>query len=68
MLKSNINRIARSQGYSILHIEREVGFPRSSIDKWDRNAPSVWKVKAVADFLGVSIEELLKEDTPDDLD
>lgn len=37
----------------------ELGFPRSSIRKWNTNEPSVGKVKKVADYLKVNIEKLI---------
>lgn len=61
MLRENISRIAKEKGYSIYRLEKECGLARSSIDKWRTVAPSVWRVKGVADFLGVTVDELLTE-------
>lgn len=61
MLTTKIENLAREQGYTIPQIEREMGFSRSSITKWKKSAPSVWKVKAVADFFGITVDELLTE-------
>ena len=40
-------------------IERECGLGISSIRKWDDHSPSLTKVMAVADALGVSVADLI---------
>lgn len=57
----NIRLLCRDKGRKISELETELGFPRSSIAKWNENIPSVLKVKKVADYFGVTIEELLEE-------
>lgn len=44
---------------SIVTLEAELGFPRSSICKWNKNIPSILKVKQVADYLKIDINKLL---------
>ena len=66
MIYKNIKEAAEKQKLSINSLEDKISVSHGSICKWDRNRPSVDKVKAVADILGVSIEELLvdrEEDT-----
>jgi len=46
-------------GISVSLLETELGFPRSSICKWDKNIPSILKVKQVADRLGITMDELV---------
>lgn len=48
------------RGISIASLEVELEFPRSSICKWDKNIPSILKVKQVADKLGVAVDELIQ--------
>ena len=43
-------------------LEMEAGLTRNSIYKWASNTPSVDKVAAVAKVLGVTIDELMKEE------
>ncbi len=57
-----IQRLCREQGRTIMGLEEELNFPRGSICKWDKNIPSVLKVKAVADALNTTVDELMKED------
>ncbi len=62
-LYEQIKEISKNKGYSINRLEKELGFARSSISKFNKNIPSMEKVKQIADFLGVSISEITGEDT-----
>ena len=62
MLYDNVKKLCEEKGVSILSLEKALGFPRSSICKWNENEPGIRKVQKVADYLGLSIEELLAED------
>lgn len=63
-LYEQVKEIAKSKGYSINRLEKELGFARSSISKFNKNVPSMEKVKQIADLLGVSISEITGEETP----
>ena len=62
MLYDNVKRLCEKNGVSVLSLEKALDFPRSSICKWNENEPGIRKVQKVADYLGVSIEELLKDE------
>jgi transcriptional regulator with XRE-family HTH domain len=59
-LTSAIKRLCKSKRIPIYELEDKLGLSRTSISRWDKNSPSVDKVKKVADFLGVTVDELLK--------
>lgn len=59
MLYDNIKELCNLKGITIMQLEKELKFPRSSICKWNENEPSVRKVQKVAVHLGVPIEKLL---------
>lgn len=61
MLYDNVKRLCKGKGISISKVENELGFPRSSICKWNENEPGIRKVQKVADYLRVPIEKLLEE-------
>lgn len=61
-LYKNVKTICANRNISVRMLENSLGFPRSSICKWDTNTPSVDKVKKVADYFGVSIEYFLSEE------
>ena len=58
-LYEQIRDIAKSKGYSINRLEKELGFARSSINKFNKNIPSVDKLQQIADFLGVTVDYLM---------
>ncbi len=58
-LYENIRDIAKSKGYSVNRLEQELGFARSSINKFNKNTPSADKIQQIADFLGVTTDSLL---------
>lgn len=60
MIYQNIKSIADSQKVSIRKIEQDTGITLGSIYHWNDVKPSVDKVAKVANYLGVTVEELLK--------
>ena len=58
-LYEQIRDIAKFKGYSINRLEKELGFARSSINKFNKNIPSVDKLQQIADFLGVTVDYLM---------
>lgn len=60
MLFNNVRALCNERNIAISKLEDDLGFPRSYICKWNKNEPGIRKVQKVADYLGVTIEELLK--------
>ena len=60
MIYQNIKSIADSQKVSIRKIEQDTGITLGSIYHWNDVKPSVDKVVKVANYLGVTVEELFK--------
>lgn len=58
---SKIKALCKTKKVSVSKLETELGFSRGSICKWSVNTPSIDKVKAVADYFGVTIDYLLEE-------
>lgn len=61
MLIRNIRRLCTERGISIRQLERSVGLSNGIVASWEVKAPSVLKVKAVADYFGVTVDELLAD-------
>lgn len=61
MLK-RIVALCQEQKISVLELERLAGLKQRTVYKWDENIPAVDKVKAVADVLGVTVDDLVKEE------
>lgn len=56
---NKIKKLCKENNISILALESKLGFARGSIYKMDAHKPSAEKVKKIADFFGVSMEELV---------
>lgn len=71
-LLTNIMNLCKERGISMAELERQCGLAQRTIYKWDKNIPSVDKVKRVADYLGVCVDDLIagieKEGEKDDSD
>lgn len=61
-LYERIKEVANKKGYSINRLEKDLGFPRSSISKYNKNVPSMEKIQKIADLLNVSIDEIIGEE------
>ena len=58
-LYENVKEVAKSKGYSINRLEKELGFARSYISKFKTITPSMDKIQKIADFLGVSSDYIM---------
>lgn len=58
-LYENIRDIAKTRGLSINRLEQELGFARSSINKFNKNTPSVEKLQQIAERLDVTVDNLM---------
>lgn len=61
MLYENVLEKCKEKNIPVTVLESNLGFGRGTIGKWSNNVgnPSVNNVKKVADYFGVSIEELI---------
>lgn len=60
----NISILCRKNKISIAKLERDTGLGNATIRGWVRSSPTVDKLKAVADYFGVTVDELLQETEP----
>lgn len=61
MIYQNIKAIAKSQNVSITNIEKECDITPRYICTWDRVKPRVDTIARVANYLGTTVDELIKE-------
>ena len=59
---NKIKSLAKERGLTIMQVEEQCNIGKKSIYNWDTSQPAVDKVKRVADLLGVTVDELLKEE------
>lgn len=61
MLYDKIKNVCKEKGVSVSFVEKESGLSNGTISKWNKSSPTVNKLKAVANYFGVSIEYFLEE-------
>lgn len=59
MLVENITALCKKNGITLTALERVVGFSNYTIAKWKTCSPRVENIKKVADYFGVSVDDLL---------
>ncbi len=61
MIYEKVRKLCKQKKISVYRLEKDLGFSTSTIIKWKKSIPAANKLKAVADYLHVSIEELLED-------
>lgn len=56
-----IRELCEEQGKTLFSLEKECGFGNGTINKWDKNSPSVSRAWAVAKALNTTISYLIGE-------
>ena len=59
---ASIKRLCKAQRKTISRMEKDLGLAQNSVTRWDRNTPSVDKVAAVAEYLGTTVDAIIRED------
>lgn len=57
-----ISMLCNERNISIGKLENILGFGNGTIWKWKKSSPSVDKLKAVADYFGVTLDYLLTKE------
>lgn len=57
----NIKILADKKRISIAQIERDCNLSSASISKWNKSIPGVKSLSKVAEYLGVSTDDLIKQ-------
>lgn len=63
MLFDNLVVLCKNRGITLAKLERELEFGNGAIRKWNRSYPSADKVQKVADYFGITTDELLGRNT-----
>ena len=61
MIYENIIKLCQERKISIARLERECGFGNATIRGWAVSSPTLVKAQKVAEFFGVTVDELIKE-------
>lgn len=62
MILQNIKKLCKDRGINIAELERTVGIGNGVISRWEKGNPRIDNLKAVADYFGVTVDELLQEE------
>ncbi|MBQ6206251.1 MAG: helix-turn-helix transcriptional regulator [Oscillospiraceae bacterium] len=57
---SNIRRICDERHITIAELERKAGLGNGVVRKWDNASPTLRTAIAVADYLGVTLDDLVR--------
>ena len=60
MIFDNIRALCAERGVSVCRLEREAGIGNGVIRKWNKQSPRVDKLLPVADYFGVTLDELVR--------
>lgn len=60
MIIKNIRELCEKNGVSIWAVERATGIGNGVIARWENSSPRVENLKLVADYFGVTVDDLLK--------
>lgn len=61
MIYNKIRRLCAERGISSRELERACNLGFRSIENWKDHSPTVANLKAVADYFGVTVDELLRD-------
>lgn len=54
-----IAMLCKERGVTVKDLERNLGFGNGTIQFWKKGSPRVDKLKAVADYFGVTVDALI---------
>lgn len=61
MIFERIQELCERRGISIAHLEKACGLGNATVRGWATADPTVSKLKRVADYFGLTVDELLKK-------
>ncbi len=56
---AKIRALCKTKGITICALERELGIGNGVISSWDKSSPRLDNVRKVANYFGISIDELV---------
>lgn len=67
IILNNIKALCLQKGISLRQLEHACGLSPRYVYKWDTATPGVDKVAAIADYFGISIDELIGREVKDQI-
>ena len=57
-----VRKLCKSKNITFAELERTLGIGNGTIRRWEDKNPRIDNIKAVADYFGITIDELMRED------
>jgi transcriptional regulator with XRE-family HTH domain len=61
LIVDNIQRLCREKGTTLCEVERKTGLGNGVIARWKDSNPRVDRLAAVAEYFGVTLDDLLRD-------
>lgn len=61
-MKDRIKMLCKQNGVSLFQVEQALGFAKGYLSKLGKSTPNAAKIKAIADYFGVSVDYLMNGD------
>jgi len=62
LLVEKITKLCKARGISIYKLEKDLHLGNGTVARWNKQDPGASKLKAVADYLGVTVDYLLESE------
>lgn len=62
LIAENVKQLCVERGITFAELERQLGLGNGVIARWGGIRPRVDRLKLVADYFGVTVDELLREE------
>lgn len=62
LIFENVKKLCKEHDINIMNLEKACGLGNGTIAAWESGNPRVDRLKLVADYFGVTIDELMKGD------
>lgn len=60
LILPTIKALCNKKGISLSALERELGISHGAVSSWDTSSPTIKNLAPVADYLGVTVDYLIK--------
>lgn len=61
MIYKKISTLCKENKISIARLEKELGIGNGTIGRWEKSSPTVENLKKVADYFGVTVNDLISQ-------
>lgn len=63
MIYENVMALCREKNIRVARLEKEAGLGNGTVRGWENSVPSITTLQKVADYFGVSLDDLTKRRT-----